>query len=101
MSDSVTFNNHVYVIYDSVSHDVACAFVAPNDAFAERQFLNLLSSPDATVFSLNMNDFSLCKFDAAPVKIRAASDYAESLIHSLRAERVKFADNSKEVKNEQ
>lgn len=101
MSDIVS-KNTVYVIIDKVAGDIACAFVAPNDPFAERNFLNLLSSPDSSVFSLNPDDFILCKFNALPEEIRKASDYSPDLIHRLRSERAAhFIDNVKEAKKDE
>ena len=99
MTDDVKTRSTVYIILDKLTDDIACAFVAPNDAYAERQFLNLISSPDANVFSLNTKDFLLMKYVSGAAKVRAADEYAESLIHSLRAERMNSYKSDHEEKD--
>ena len=77
-----------YGIRDKVADTLSCVFISYNDQAAERQFFDLLSSPDATVFSINPNDFELVRFGSEPDLVRAGHDYAEDLLNKIRAERL-------------
>lgn len=92
----------LYGIYDKLADTVAAVFIAPNDDYAERQFLMLISSPDASVFSVNPSDFQLVKFSTPDFDVlRSYSDYSESVIDKLRSARLaKFSDNAEVKKDE-
>lgn len=77
-----------YGIRDKVADTLSCVFISYNDQAAERQFFDLLSSPDATVFSINPNDFELVRFGSVPELVRAGHDYSDELLDKIRAERL-------------
>lgn len=87
----------LYGIYDKVSDTVVCVFMAANDSAAERQYIGLISAPDATIFALNSSDFDLVKFacDSFDV-LKNSNSYSAGLIDKIRSERAaKFIDNAK------
>lgn len=92
----------LYGIYDKVADTVAAVFIAPNDEYAERQFLMLVTTPDANVFSVNPNDFQLVKFNKPDFDVlRSSTDYSEGVLDKLRSARLtKFGDNSEVKKDE-
>lgn len=94
MKTKISDQPGVFGVYDSVGNTYACVFVAQNNADAERRFFNLITTPDATIFSLNMNDFTLVRFDEKVTKVRAATDYSTGVIAKARQDRVlHYADN--------
>ena len=92
----------LYGVYDKLADTVACVFIAPNDDYAERQFLMLITAPDANVFSVNPDDFQLVRFGKPEFDvIRSSSDYSDNVLDKLRSVRLsKFADNAEVKKDE-
>lgn len=95
--------NHVsvYALYDKVGETIAVAFIAPNDVAAERNYISVVTAPEATVFTLNPQDFQLIKLSQEAEVVRSYEDYAESLIEKIRHERAeRYLCDKKEVTNE-
>lgn len=97
-------NPGVFGIYDKLGQTYGAVFVASNNDDAQRRFFNLLSSPDANVFSINCDDFILVRFSDKVEKVVSGSDFSPQLILKARHDRISnFADNAvkQEVKSDE
>lgn len=98
-----------YTLFDKKSRQPVSIFSAASDEMAIRSFMDLITDPSDSVFTLHFDDFSLFKigdlvgdgsnplFDHSPAEVLDGSTLQREVILSKRLERQEFLKKRFEV----